>query len=316
MILVTGGAGFIGRAVCAALHAQGKPVVALDRALASVPPIDPSCLAVACDIRDKDHVEQVFRQHAITTVVHLVSLLNTASWKTPLQATQVNVGGSLNALEAARAFGVSRVIYGSSISVYGSQAGQGRRGVLETTPAAPEDLYGATKRYVEILGDAYRQRFGVQFVALRIASVVGPGAVNTSSPWRSDVFEKLGLPEGADISFPYRGDEALPLVHVQDVADMIAHLVVAERVSFPVYNTPSETWTLEDLSGYIESLDRHVRVRLGQSSVSGIPRAVNGQRFVTEFGYTPTPLRERFRRASQRSTREGRGARVEQQHGG
>jgi nucleoside-diphosphate-sugar epimerase len=298
VILVTGGDGFIGRAVCAVLRAQGKPVVALDRTLASVPPADPACLAVACDIRDKDHVEQVFRQHAITTVVHLASLLNTASRENPLQATQVNVGGSLNVLEAVRASGVSRVVYGSSISVYGSQPGPGRRGVSETTPAAPEDLYGATKRYVEILGDAYRRRFGAWFVALRIASVVGPGAMNTSSPWRSEMFDKLALPEEADILFPYRGDEALPLVHVQDVANMIAHLVAAERISFPVYNSPSETWTLEELAGYIESLGGHVRVRLGQSSVSGIPSVVDGQRFMTEFGFSPTSLREHLRCAA------------------
>lgn len=299
VILVTGGDGFIGRAVCATLHAQGKPVVALDRTPAGAPPADPAYLAVACDIRDKDHVEQVFRQHAITTVVHLASLLNTASRKNPRQATQVNVDGSLNVLEAARASGVSRVVYGSSISVYGSQPGSGRRrGVSETTPAAPEDLYGATKRYVEILGEAYRQRFGVQFVALRIASVVGPGAVNTSSPWRSEMFDKLALPEETDISFPYRGDEALPLVHVQDVAEMIAGLVAAERVSFPVYNSPSETWTLEELAGCIESLGEHVRVRLGQSNVSGIPSVVDGQRFTTEFGFSPTPLREHLRGAA------------------
>jgi UDP-glucose 4-epimerase len=296
VILVTGGDGFIGRAVCAALRAQGKPVAALDRTFASAPVAGPAYLAVTCDIRDKDHVEQAFRQHAITTVVHLASLLNTASRKNPRQATQVNVGGSLNVLEAARASGVSRVIYGSSISVYGSQPG--RRGVSETTPAAPEDLYGATKRYVEILGETYRQRFGVQFVALRIASVVGPGAVNTSSPWRSEMFDKLALPEEAEVSFPYRGDEALPLVHVQDVAEMIAGLVAAERVSFPVYNSPSETWTLEELAGYIKSLSGHVRVRLGQSSVSGIPSVVDGQRFTTEFGFSPIPLRERLRCAA------------------
>ena len=267
--------------------------------------------------------------------MHLASLLNTASRTNPLQATQVNVGGSLNVLEAARTSGVSRVIYGSSISVYGSQPG--RRGVSETTPAAPEDMYGATKRYVEILGETYRQRFGVQFVALRIASVVGPGAVNTSSPWRREMFDKLAQAEssfenskptlrrlpntcgltqflekgdtldpkpaskpsqGSEVSFPYRGDEALPLVHVQDVAEMIAHLVAAERVSFPVYNSPSETWTLEELAGYIESLRGHVRVRLGQSSVSGIPRVVDGQRFTTEFGFSPTPLREHLRCAA------------------
>jgi UDP-glucose 4-epimerase len=299
LILVTGGKGFIGQYVCSVLSAHGKNVIALDRKGLEGPTDKPSCFSIECDIRDKDHIEQIFRQHYLTMIVHLASLLNTASRKDPLEATQINIVGSLNILEAARKFRVPRVIYGSSISVYGSKSGQGRDGVLETEPAAPEDVYGAAKRYVEIVGDAYRQQFGIQFIALRISSVIGPGAANTSSPWRGDIFEKLGLPQGAEVAIPYGNDEALPLVYVEDVADMFERLVDAEQASFTVYNTPSETWTLNELARYVESLDKNIRFAFGQSSVSGIPRVINGQRFVTEFSYTPMSLKERLRRAVQ-----------------
>jgi UDP-glucose 4-epimerase len=208
----------------------------------------------------------------------------------------VNIGGSLNLLEAARKFGVPRVIYGSSISVYGSQ--DGRDGVAETDPAAPEDVYGASKRYVEIVGETFRRRFGIEFVALRIASVVGPGAVNTSSPWRSEIFERLGRAPGGEVSIPYRDTERLPLVHVDEVAGMVRRLVEAERVSACVYNTPAESWVLADLARLVESLDGDVRIRFGEAEVRGIPRAVDGHRFEVEFGYTPLSLRERFQRAA------------------
>jgi UDP-glucose 4-epimerase len=300
LLLVTGGKGFVGRYVCAVLSAHGKNVVALDRKDLPVPADKPAYLTMECDIRDKDHVEQIFRQHSFTTVVHLASLLNTASRKNPLDATQVNIVGSLNVLEAARKFRVPKVIYGSSISVYGSKPGQDRDGVLETEPAAPEDVYGAAKRYVEIVGEVYRQQFGVKFIALRISSVIGPGAINTASPWRVDLFEKLGLPYNNEVAIPYRNDEALPLVYVEDVADMLERLVDKEQTSFTVYNTPSETWPLDELARYVESLDENIRVTFGQSSVSGIPRAINGQRFVSEFRYTTMSLKERLRRAAQR----------------
>lgn len=299
LILVTGGNGFIGRYVCSVLSAHGKNVVALDRKGLSGSTGKTTYLSVKCDISDKDHVEQIFRQHSFTTIVHLASLLNTASRESPLDATLINIGGSLNILEAARKFRVPRVIYGSSISVYGSKSGRGWDAILETESAVPEDIYGATKRYVEILGDAYRQQFGVQFISLRISSVIGPGAVNTSSPWRSDIFEKLGLPHEAEVSIPYKKDEALPLVYVKDVADMFECLVDAEQVIFSIYNTPSETWTLNELAGYIESIDKNIRIAFGRSGVSGIPRAINGQRFATEFGYTPILLKEHLRRAAQ-----------------
>lgn len=296
MILVTGGHGFIGRHVCSVLSAHGKNVIALDRTSLGGSTGKPTYRSLECDITDKDHVEQIFQQHSFATVVHLASILNTASRKNPLDATQVNIVGSLNILEAARKFHVPKVIYGSSISVYGSKPFESQDGILETEPAAPEDVYGAAKRYVEIVGDAYRQQFGIQFIALRISSVIGPGAASTTSPWRSDIFEKLGLPHKAEVAIPYRNDEALPLVYVEDVADMFERLADREA-SFAIYNTPSETWTLNELATYVESLDKNIRLIFGRSRISGIPRVVNGQQFITEFGYAPMTIKERLRHA-------------------
>lgn len=297
-VLVTGGRGFIGRSVCSALSAQGYDVVALDRAGGDDPARELPVSGVECDVRDAERVDEVFRRFSPAAVVHLASLLNTASRRNPLDATAVNIGGSLNLLEAARKFHAPRVVYGSSISVYGSRPG--RDSVSETDPAAPEDVYGATKRYVEIVGETYRQRFEVEFVALRIASVIGRGAASTSSPWRSEIFEKLGrsASRAAEVSIPYRGEETLPLVHVDEVAGMIGRLVEAERVAFPVYNTPAESWRVIDLARLVGSLDGTLRIRFGEAEVRGIPRAIDGQRLVTEFEYIPLSLEERFRRAA------------------
>ena len=68
----------------------------------------------------------------------------------------MNVGGSVNLFELASSFDVRRIVYGSSITVYGSVSEAGSRGVSEEYPAAPEDVYGGSKRYVEILGAAYK----------------------------------------------------------------------------------------------------------------------------------------------------------------
>lgn len=252
-----------------------------------------------CDVRDRNQVEQVFRAYSFSTVVHLAGLLSTASRKSPVDATQANILGSLNLLEAVREFHVPKLIYASSISVYGSKSVQSGNGVSEVEPAAPEDVYGAAKRYVEIVGENYRERLGIQFVALRISSALGPGALNTASPWRSEIFESLGLPYRHEVAIPYRSDEVLPLVHVEDVADMIECLVEAEQSSFSVYNTPSESWQLRDLAMYVESLDDNLQVTFGQSAATGLPKVIDGRRFMAEFEYTPLPLKERFQRAAQ-----------------
>ena len=300
MILVTGGSGFIGQHVCSVLSAHIKDVIALDRRSSDMLTNTPSYSLIECDITDKSQVERVFKQYSFTTVVHLASLLNTTSRKNPLAATQVNIVGSLNLLEAARKYYVPKLIYGSSISVYGSKSARGQDCVVETTLTTPEDIYGATKRYVEIVGETYSQQFGIRFVALRIASVLGPGALNTSSSWRSEIFEKLGLSHRVEVALPYASSEALPFVHVEDIADMVELLVDSEKSLFTVYNTPSETWVLNDLAKYIESLDNNLRITFGQSVVNGIPKMVNGRRFQEEFNYTPVSLKRRLLRVAKK----------------
>lgn len=138
MILVTGGGGFIGRYACAALAAQGKAVVSADLKTLDSPAGVPPYLAVACDLTDPQQLGQLFRQYQFTAIIHLASMLNTASQQQPGKATQVNIMGSLHIFEAARQFQVAKVIYGSSISVYGSASAQcGDQPVAEDFPPAP-----------------------------------------------------------------------------------------------------------------------------------------------------------------------------------
>jgi nucleoside-diphosphate-sugar epimerase len=253
---------------------------------------------VACDIRHQNEVDQVFRHYPITMLIHLASMLNTASQRSPFDATQVNVLGSLHLLEAARRHHVTRFLYGSSISVYGTQdTSTFDDHELLSRPPAPENLYGMAKQYVEMLGATYQQQFGGQFVALRIASVIGAGARSSTSQWRSEIFERLGDPHAAVIDIPHPGEAQLPLVHVADVAAMFVRLVEATHLPRPVYNAPAETWAMHALGDFIQSIAPHIRVTFGRSA-TGNPTTITGRTFMTEVGYTPAmSLRERFREA-------------------
>src|SRR5437879_1609560 len=153
-VLVTGGRGFIGRAVGKLLQREGYRVLALDQAHAGAP-LDKEIASreVSCDISDALQLQAVFESQSIGAIVHLAAILPTAAQRDPLRATQVNVGGSLHLLELAHQFGVRRLVFGSSLSVYGTCAFDEQ--VSETHRAAPEDLYGAAKLYFERLGEAY-----------------------------------------------------------------------------------------------------------------------------------------------------------------
>ena len=290
MILVTGASGFIGKQVCLALAAHNHKVLAVDREIDE----DSRCEFVQGDLSQGDFLLKLVQAYSFDTIVHLASLLNTMSRKWPLEAMRVNVGASLGLLNLAVEHPGTRFIYGSSISVYGSKCYPRFGEVTELEPASPEDVYGVCKRYVEIVGADYHQQRALRFAAVRIASVVGPGAGKTSSRWRSEIFEALASGHPMEIRIPYRAGEVVPLIHVEEVAKVIRTLVEADRMAYTVYNTPSETWSYADLLGQVTSLNKDIKVVFGESEVTGIPQVINGNRFIEEFGYSPVPLKERL----------------------
>jgi len=225
-----------------------------------------------CDISDAGAVAALFRAEPIDVVIHLAGLLPTACRADPGRAARVNVMGSVNLLEAAAAAGVRRFVFGSSISVY-----------------EEGDLYGAGKRFVETLG----QTMGLPFVALRIATVVGAGARYTASPWRAEIFEKLGTGRVERIAIPFAPATVLSLVHVDDVARMLVLLATRPDLPAAVYDSPAERWTVGDLKQTIEALDARVRVDL-DANCGKPPAAAEGAAFVRDFGWRTMPLADRL----------------------
>ena len=298
-VLVTGGRGFLGRAVAKLLQRTGYEVVSLD-----VTPIT-SCSAdpwndreVLCDLTDAEELQRVFETRKIQGIVHLAAILPTAAQRDPVRATQVNVDGSLNLLELARRFGARRMVFGSSLSMYGTRPAD--HVVSETDPAAPEDLYGSAKVYVEQLGAAYRQQFGLEFVSLRIGRVVGPGARSVSSAWRSEIFELLGTTHATGIALPYVGSERILLVHLDDVARMLVALLQAACPAHAIYKAACESVVVDDLKRELERLNPMLSVRLGETHALGNPRRLDSSRVRQEFGIQTLPIFEQLKAAERR----------------
>src|SRR6266496_779361 len=117
-VLVTGGRGFIGRAVGKLLQREGYNVVSLDAVpLKTGAAVESELL---CDLSDSERLHRVFKTRHIGGIIHLAAILPTAAQHDPVRATQVNVTGSLHLLELARRFDVKRFVFGSSLSIYGT----------------------------------------------------------------------------------------------------------------------------------------------------------------------------------------------------
>lgn len=295
-VLVTGAEGFMGRAVTLLLERSGMRVITLDLATPHSVSNSRSTMKVACDIRNTAQMEAVFDEHRVGAIIHLAAILPTAAQRDPVLATEINIQGSLNLLELARRFGVQRFIFGSSLSIYGAYAAD--HIVSEEDRAAPEDVYGAAKLYVERMGAALLH--GTDFVSLRIGRVVGPGARSTTSAWRSDIFEMLQMDHPTEIVVPYVGCERVLLVHVEDAARALITLLESSRPIHAIYNAPCESWMVSDLKQYVESLNPNINVRLGDRHATGNPRLSDWSRFHDEFGFNNLPILERLKAAAAR----------------
>ena len=293
-ILVTGAGGFLGRVVCGQLREENAAFAGTDRGC----PDEAGEAWHPCDVTDREAVVQLFQDRRIEAVIHLAGMLPSACRADPGAATRVNIAGSLNVLEAAAEAGVRRFVFGSSVSVYG--AGGDGKPLSEDAPACPTDVYGVGKRYVEIYGETIARRRGFSFAALRIATVVGPGARRTASPWRSEIFEKPASGGRQRITIPFPEDAVLSMVHVEDAARMLILLAGQDAGPREVYNTPAENWTAGEIKRVVEALDHRVTVELHPASQRAAPPVADGAAFAHDFGWRAPRLAGRLAEAVRR----------------
>jgi len=201
--LVTGAAGFLGRYLVRGLLARGCPVRALD--LRVPPDAEPEAEWRVGDVRDAGAVREACE--GVEVVHHLAALIPQRR-ATPETMRAVNVGGTENVLDAARAAGVRRVVFLSSVEVYGVP-----RVVPcpEDGPLAPLGEYGRNKVAAEALcREAAAQ--GLEVVILRPPTIVGPGL---DEPFLVGLM--AAIRDGKPVTLLGDGRNRFQFVHAEDV---------------------------------------------------------------------------------------------------
>ena len=280
LILITAASGHIGSQLCRVLRAARR------RFLAGDVFANPAENILACDLTIKDSVQQLFARQQVNAVIHLAGILPSAFVRDPLAGAATNLCGTIDLLQAAVSAGVKRFVFASSMSVYGTASTNGL--LTENDPPSPDEPYGASKRAVELIGEALAKQAAIEFVSLRVARVVGPGIKKTSSPWRSQIFEPSA--DSASIQIPFAPDAKLSLVHVEDVARMLEILLTAPVLKRSAYNTPAEVWEVSALKRTVEEL---VGIQIELGTDPGSPLC-DGSRFAREFDFQLRGLRERL----------------------
>lgn len=178
--LVTGGAGFIGSNIVLELLKQGHSVRVLDNFSTgrrrNLQGLEKDIELIEGDIRSYHTVAQAVR--GVEAILHQAALPSVPrSINDPISTNDVNVGGTLNLLDAARGSGVRRVVFASSSSVYGDTPELPKHEGMTPNPMSP---YAVSKLTGEYYMKVFHRLYGLETIALRYFNVFGPNQDPTS----------------------------------------------------------------------------------------------------------------------------------------
>ncbi len=213
--LITGGTGYIGAELAHILADRGEEVVLFDIAINRyrIEDIESKLKVVRGDLSNFSEVFNVVKDNNITEIYHIGSMLTYMSELNPWASFRSNVIGSYNVLEAARLFGVEKMMFTSTIGTFGLQMDEV---LTDITVQRPLGIYGCGKLYIEGLGRYYRNKFGLDFRSIRYAQMVGPN-VHTPGHWAPPMIEDtiLGKPNECIYGTP---ESTISMIYVKDAA--------------------------------------------------------------------------------------------------
>ncbi len=245
-VLVTGGCGFIGSTLVRTLTASGRDVTVLDDLTGGSRGGLPSGIRlVQGSVTDRAALRAALV--GAEAVVHLAAATSVLeSVADPWPGFEVNVRGTLLALEEAVRAGVRRFVFASSNAAVGDQEGA----IDETRPSSPASPYGASKAAGEAYCSAFRKARDLETVSLRFANAYGPFSAHKASVIAK--FLRLLL-DGRPLTVYGDGQQTRDFIFVQDVADAIG-LALARPLREPVLQiaTGVETSVIDLVTGLSE----------------------------------------------------------------
>ena len=295
--MVTGGNGLIGSRIIRKLQERGEAVMSFDlapprshlplhRHLADTP-------FYRGDITQLPHLLEAAHSHRVTRIIHMAALLPPDTEDRPHFGMLVNIQGTNNVFEAARWAGIERVVYASSIAVYGVQETFGERPLTEDDLAAPINVYGFTKAANDFAAAKYRERYGLDLRGIRIGTVFGHGRTTGMTGMIGGLM--VSLPAlGQPVAMPFRPEEASPMIHAEDAAEIFVQVALSGRLNHYVYLTGGHLATIGDMAEVVRSFIPEAQISTGEQAVPHV-YLVDNSRMLADVGYEMAPLSVRVR---------------------
>ncbi|HJU29114.1 MAG TPA: SDR family oxidoreductase, partial [Candidatus Binataceae bacterium] len=236
------------------------------------------------------------KRHNVDRIYHLAAILGDPAASQVVSYMQVMCDGTLNVFEAARIMGVARVVYASSVAVYGRASFRGKPSgsdLDEDDPPSPGSFYGMCKLYAENLAALYSRRFGLETVGLRPTSVFGLGRGARGS-YASGLLPPqevhyMVLPELAALGKPVDmppDDTESDWIYAADAAQAWHCAMNAPKPPRLVYNLATERRRMADVTAHLRKLLPEARIGVSEKRVWTTPN-MKCENLRRDLGFDP-----------------------------
>ncbi len=233
-VLITGGAGFIGSNITEKIaHFGGEPIVLDDLFTGAIENIDLNVKYefINGSVNNKRLVFELIQR--MDYIIHLAARNIIVSTKNPMEDYKTNIGGTLNILMAAKKYGIERMVYSSSASVYGNP---GAIPIKETESVYTFSPYAVSKLAGENYCHAFYETYDLPTVSLRYSNVYGPKQ-NPKNPYSGVIskFIKL-INNGKCPEIHGDGLQTRDFTYIDDVVDATLVALLSDKAEGMVFN--------------------------------------------------------------------------------
>jgi nucleoside-diphosphate-sugar epimerase len=232
-IMVVGSSGYIGRRVVKSLAEQRAEIVGFDLVPAPQEPTLSGVPFVQGNMVNLEEIVGAVADHGVQRIIALgyfMTPLLAPECRDLVNAARVNIVGIANLFETARLSHLDRLIFASTVGIFGHQDTYGPEPINEETePRAPKSLYGLMKLVNNAMAERYSITYGIQIIKVHCAAVIGPG--NTAFSRRMIQFPALGKPGFGN--WPSTGPRNI--LGVSDIAQLYTKMALADEIRHDTY---------------------------------------------------------------------------------